>query len=279
MPYPGYLLNPGDMFQVDPERVLFATGAPKSRQESRVGRRIRSRARRAQEEAADSQGVEEIPVGEVADTAASPTPSKVAKELSTGPEEALAKRRKESKSNLNELLENAKSILEDRKDETSAKRKQALRAFTRSVRAAMRDVNRKTVDALEIIDSTLNHELSAILSQLSISSKDADQEVPNKESQSSQPTLSKEQSKMLREALQEAHDNPIDNSKPYATPWRPRPYMSAFAFIPRYLEVNQNVCSAVYLRHPVARPGLAEVPTPFTQESSQLAFNWYLRRR
>jgi hypothetical protein len=55
--------------------------------------------------------------------------------------------------------------------------------------------------------------------------------------------------------------------------------MSAFAFIPRYLEVNQNVCSAVYLRHPVARPGLAEVPSPLGAESADLAFNWYLRRR
>jgi hypothetical protein len=66
---------------------------------------------------------------------------------------------------------------------------------------------------------------------------------------------------------------------PYATPWRPRDYMSAFAFIPRYLEVNQNICAAVYLRHPVARQGLAEVPTPFHIETGQLAFNWYLRNR
>jgi hypothetical protein len=279
MIYPGYLLNPGDMFQVDPERVLFATGAPKSRQESRAARRTQSRARRAQE-TADGEGVEETPVGEVPNTAASLTPpQKTAKELSTDSEEALAKRRKESKNNLKELLENAKSILEDRKDETSAKRKQALRAFTRSVRAAMKEVNRKTVDTLETTDSTLDDELSAILSQLSISSKDTNQVASNNESQSSLPTLSKEQSKALREALQEAYDNPIDNTKPYATPWRPRPYMSAFAFIPRYLEVNQNICSAVYLRHPVARPGLAEVPTPFSQESNQLAFNWYLRRR
>ena len=29
MTYPGYLLNPGDMFQVEPDRVLFVTGAPK----------------------------------------------------------------------------------------------------------------------------------------------------------------------------------------------------------------------------------------------------------
>jgi hypothetical protein len=84
---------------------------------------------------------------------------------------------------------------------------------------------------------------------------------------------------LLQQALQRARENPVDASKPYATPWRPRDYMSAFAFIPRYLEVNQNVCSAVYLRHPVARPGLAEVPSPISTESAALAFNWYLRRR
>lgn len=35
------------------------------------------------------------------------------------------------------------------------------------------------------------------------------------------------------------HDpnNPIDVTKPYATPWRPRDYLPPFAFIPRYLEV------------------------------------------
>ena len=30
---------------------------------------------------------------------------------------------------------------------------------------------------------------------------------------------------------------------------------------------------------PVARPGLAEVPTPFGETTNQLAFTWYLRRR
>lgn len=84
---------------------------------------------------------------------------------------------------------------------------------------------------------------------------------------------------ILHAALERARENPVDASKPYATPWQPRDYMSAFAFIPRYLEVNQNICSAVYLRHPVARPGLAEVPTPFHGETLGLAFNWYLRRR
>lgn len=72
---------------------------------------------------------------------------------------------------------------------------------------------------------------------------------------------------------------PGGGSKTYPLPWRPKPFMSAFAFIPRYLEVRQNICAGVYLRHPVARPGLSEVPSPFPMETMQLAYNWYLRRR
>lgn len=91
--------------------------------------------------------------------------------------------------------------------------------------------------------------------------------------------LTEEEFETLRRALIQMRDNPIDHSKPYATPWRPRDYMSAFAFIPRYLEVNHNICAAVYLRHPVARPGRTEVPTPFNENISTAAFAWYLRRR
>lgn len=61
--------------------------------------------------------------------------------------------------------------------------------------------------------------------------------------------------------------------------WKPKRFMNLFAFIPRYLEVNHHICHAVYLRHPVARSGSAEVPNPFNTEIMQLAYNWYLRRR
>src|SRR6187402_2242784 len=46
MPYPGYLLNPGDMFQVEPEAVLFATGAPKDVTQNREGRTLRKSRKR-----------------------------------------------------------------------------------------------------------------------------------------------------------------------------------------------------------------------------------------
>ncbi|KAK0388644.1 hypothetical protein NLU13_4887 [Sarocladium strictum] len=90
--------------------------------------------------------------------------------------------------------------------------------------------------------------------------------------------LSNDAMRNLAQFIKEDEENPYDPSKPYKTPWEPRPFMSAFAFIPRYLEVNPNVCAAVYLRHPVARKGMAEVPTPFSYLTNQLAHNWYLQR-
>jgi hypothetical protein len=90
--------------------------------------------------------------------------------------------------------------------------------------------------------------------------------------------LTSEELRNLSRILAQDEINPMDETKPYHTPWQPRPYMSAFAFIPRYLEVNPKICSAVYLRHPVARKGFAEVPTPFNYLTSQLAHGYYLER-
>jgi len=89
----------------------------------------------------------------------------------------------------------------------------------------------------------------------------------------------KELSKGINWWDHETRDKAFDPLKPYRTPWRPRYYLSAFAFIPKYLEVNHNIGHAVYLRDPVASPGLSEVPTPFHGETLQLAYNWFLRRR
>ncbi|GJC78380.1 37S ribosomal protein S4-like, mitochondrial [Colletotrichum liriopes] len=102
--------------------------------------------------------------------------------------------------------------------------------------------------------------------------------VSSKEVRKQVDGLSRDEQKALANLLRQDAENPIDESKPYWTPWEPRRYMAPFAFVPRYLEVNQNICAAVYLRHPVARRGTAEVPTPFPYETNQLAFNWYLRR-
>jgi hypothetical protein len=270
------------MFQVEPDRVLFATGAPKDARERRATRRIRNKAKESKEQAAvkSNEGGE----GVINEEISGPTLSSASE---TERAIDLDSKRKLSKVDLKGILQKAKSILAD-KDKVggpSAKRKQDLRAFTATVRKAIGQINTKPAQSLDSTVSILDDQLSTLLSSLSVteSSKPTNaspETLPDRSSSTSliEP-LSEDDSKALREALKEAYENPIDPTKPYATPWRPRPYMSAFAFIPKYLEVNQNICAAVYLRHPVARPGLAEVPTPFGETTNQLAFTWYLRRR
>jgi hypothetical protein len=73
--------------------------------------------------------------------------------------------------------------------------------------------------------------------------------------------------------------NPFDPRKPYDTPWRPKDWMAPFAHVPRYLEVNHTICSAVYLRHPLVRTGASEIPSPFALDTAALSYAWYLRRR
>ncbi|KAF2861594.1 putative 30S ribosomal subunit S4, partial [Piedraia hortae CBS 480.64] len=244
MRHPGYRLNPGDMFQVDPEMVMYATGAQKVKTSSPTS--IKHKRERREAIKADGEAeVEEVkPLSE--------------EEVQTDPKKALKS-----------LAERAKNILEENKRELSGKRQQELRAFTQSVRKVMSKHGRASEEAKTQSVEQLETALAEIMAKVPRDGREEE----NKE------YSARKEAQLLHDALQKARENPVDSSKPYATPWRPRDYMSAFAFIPRYLEVNQKVCSAVYLRHPVARPGLAEAPTPFSKDIMTLAFSWYLRRR
>ena len=173
------------------------------------------------------------------------------------------------KEELTTLLARAKTMLATKTD-LPAKRKQDLRAFQRTLKRTLSRSTTKT-----ILTDSLDAQLLELTSRLNLSSEP----LSSPSEDDVRPKFSAADRRLLESALAEARENPIDPSKPYATPWRPRPYMSAFAFIPRYLEVHHKICSAVYLRHPVARPGLGEVPTPYGIEVNGLAFNWYLRRR
>ncbi|CAG7926673.1 unnamed protein product [Penicillium olsonii] len=281
MRHPSYLLNPGDLFQVEPDRVLFATGTPKTKLERREGRLAQRKEPEAGEEAAKAEEVEEEPTE---------TPKESPKETLKG------------------LLSQAKTIMSTDKATLPAKRKQELRGFQKAVRRVLSRSASSTVltDNLEAQFSQLTLLLNAKRSEKKVPEDNKNDKQPSEED--APPTdaaaeaaasdklseafeqatlgeevdaseLSDEEFDTLRRALTQMRDNPIDNTKPYATPWRPRDYMSAFAFIPRYLEVNQNICAAVYLRHPVARPGSAEVPTPFGESTATPAYGWYLRRR
>ncbi|KAG2029966.1 hypothetical protein BDR03DRAFT_975218 [Suillus americanus] len=65
------------------------------------------------------------------------------------------------------------------------------------------------------------------------------------------------------------------------TPFNLPPYASPFIFIPAYAEVSFPTCSAIYVRHPTARPGYSEIPTPYDADGEviRLAWEWYSKMR
>ena len=65
------------------------------------------------------------------------------------------------------------------------------------------------------------------------------------------------------------------------TPFHLPAYASPFIFIPAYLEVSFPICSVVYVRHPTARPGYSEIPTPYDADGEvvRLAWEWYSKMR
>ncbi|KAI0854312.1 alpha-L RNA-binding motif-containing protein [Daldinia vernicosa] len=286
MPYPAYRLNPGDMFQVDPERVLYATGMPKpdpnkSKRKKASTDGAEGESEEPVEEEAEAEAEEEVQAaaeGEV-------TEAKEAEAVEQDPETTDAPEpakvdMKPTQKQIREIVQQAKTLLDEEGD-LGAHQKQRLRKFIKDLRPLTSRASRPDASPKEIAS-----ELSDLVSGLNLSSSSSEDAPAVKEQSSSTDSfddLSKAELEKLErrvaEYLREEQDNPYDPSKPYKTPWRPRNYMAPFAFIPKYLEVNHNICAAVYLRHPVARVGSAEVPTPFPEPVNQLAFNWYLRRR
>ncbi|KAG8906154.1 mitochondrial 37S ribosomal protein nam9 [Tulasnella sp. 403] len=59
------------------------------------------------------------------------------------------------------------------------------------------------------------------------------------------------------------------------------PYASPFIFIPPYLEVSFSTCSAVYVRHPTARPNYSEIASPYDADGEivRFAWEWYMKHR
>ncbi|KAG7561933.1 hypothetical protein FFLO_02662 [Filobasidium floriforme] len=48
------------------------------------------------------------------------------------------------------------------------------------------------------------------------------------------------------------------------------PYAAPHLFIPAYLEPNFKTCACVYVRHPTARPGYSEVPSPYDADAPNM---------
>merc|ERR1712225_38522 len=298
MPYPGYLLNPGDLFQVEPDSVLFATGAPKDMEQKRKGRQLRKSstrvnitmdkfrtARREKRAAERAARMEKEAAAEAAGEAVKP---RVKAEKPTLEDNIVIRQQRQA--DAVELLKQADLLFNNRRKPLSAKQKQGLRTLVKKVRVFQAQCFRLSIEKLEKTRAEISAEWKEVRThpreqakrekaqaKKAAAPKAVDPDTKPKLTYNEKITKQLEEERQLR--MSKIKEEVHDPTKPYATPWRPRPYMSAFAFIPRYLEVNHKICSAVYLRDPVARPGLTEVPTPFPQEIQQLAFTWYLRRR
>lgn len=332
MVHPSYALNPGDMFQVEVEKVLYGTGEQKTAEYTTMESREKEMLDQ-QEESVRKHGLKKrskvleavAKEGEEAESADTKAPGK------------HARKRVEREVQLHRvrnLRTTAREILKGDMRNLSAKQKKDLRLFRDTAQRFLSLPEARELDARDLLhqiqaqitklesvdtfrkaDSTLAKAANAEGSAEASAEESAEPQVEKSNSKSSKEereakklqfknnvlekglegitnkadrdramnilateNLTHEETRRLINILRNDSENPIDPSKPYVTPWRPRPFMSAFAFIPRYLEVNPNICAAVYLRHPVARKGMAEVPTPFSYLTNQLAHNWYLGR-
>lgn len=267
MPFPAYKLNPGDMFQVDPEKVLYATGRAKPHLVNAP-----PKAKNA-EEATEETEVEEA---EAAETEEASSEAAVEQDPDTTDKPEQVHDLKPTHKAITALVKQAKSVLETEK--LGVAKKRTLRSFIKKARKIQSDSSYQS-------PSHVAAKINSMMSELNLNAPEPETAEKPTEGEKSEPKkavlelLTPEEIKTLQRKIKEEEENPFDADKPYMTPWRPREFMSPFAFIPKYLEVNHNICAAVYLRHPVARIGSAEVPTPFGYNVNQLAFNWYLRRR
>ncbi|KAM0343462.1 hypothetical protein ACHAPU_008493 [Fusarium lateritium] len=337
MVHPSYALNPGDMFQVDVEKVLYGTGEQK-KPEAIAQSGHEKEALNQQEEAVRKQGIKKR--SKILDAvAAKEGENAESEDQAPGKSSRRRAEREVQLHRVRNLRTTAREILKGDSKNLSAKQKKDLRSFRDTAQRllSLRDDREldarelllqiqaqiqklETVDAFKKADGATakaptkastkaSSEGSAEASAEASDETTAEDSVNKKEDKLvkrsefknkvlekglegitskedrdramnilATENLTNEEIRRLVSILRYDAENPIDHSKPYVTPWRPRPFMSAFAFIPRYLEVNPYICAAVYLRHPVARKGMAEVPTPFGYLTNQLAHNWYLGR-
>ncbi|KDR70240.1 hypothetical protein GALMADRAFT_255126 [Galerina marginata CBS 339.88] len=83
------------------------------------------------------------------------------------------------------------------------------------------------------------------------------------------------------EAAEEELKAPIPAWKLPPTPFHLPQYASPWLFVPAYIEVSFKTCTAIYVRHPTARPGYSEIPTPYDADGAvvRFAWEWYVQRR
>ncbi|KAF8342663.1 alpha-L RNA-binding motif-containing protein [Cantharellus anzutake] len=96
-----------------------------------------------------------------------------------------------------------------------------------------------------------------------------------------EPSEKSDEKSLVSDGLENSQDSPKKNSeKPFASSqsladsFKFPDYSAPFLFLPAYIESNPLTCSAVYLRHPTARPGYSEIPTPYDADGDVMRFAW-----
>ena len=342
MLHPSYLLNPGDMFQVDPDKVMYGTGTQKSTSYKNVESQILTRLKRQEkdykellihqvnkENATGSKGGK-ASKAKMTDTTAAVSEDGESGEVEAAAEEAVeedlvapdwkslsAAQQWNVKERLaGKALKHISWLIARKPEELDQRQRQHVRLFLDYASRLIRSPQTEQASSAEVLDALESHfrdyegrqnywhitvrfgkAVGVVESGKDAATKtsgdnDSDQkafvfsgyvkDLPvAHEAQAMKlvksTELSSENMRYLRNLLAMYDQNPFDETKSYPTTWTPRPYMAPFAFVPRYLEVNPNICAAVYLRHPVARQGHAEVPTPYNYWTNQLAHSWYVR--
>ncbi|CAE6445621.1 unnamed protein product [Rhizoctonia solani] len=113
------------------------------------------------------------------------------------------------------------------------------------------------------------------------------EEKPSTRSETSSASSSSSSAVKLKSALEDAPKTFIEPEtkatvlNQRGTSFSLPAYASPHLFIPAYIEPAFNTCSAVYVRHPTARPGYSEIPSPFGADGEvmRFAWEWYKRHR
>jgi small subunit ribosomal protein S4 len=271
MVHPGYLLNPGDMFSVDVDTVMWATGRRKGQKGEETTAYTEAKQAVAEQEA-EQENERNAAIETLNEEAATEEEAELVIEDEADDTSDIRERKasiKASQRIINDILE---------KVDLRPKQKQNLRNLRNQLKVLSRNVKSPESEAaISDFESNLESVLTTI-----------DQSISGTESESSSLNATEESSEQKNSSTPFGDDHiatlaqmysEVLPDKSYEQPWVPRDWMAPFAYVPRYLEVNYTICSAVYIRHPVARPGASEIPSPFNLETGSLAHNWYLRRR
>ncbi|KAH6710542.1 hypothetical protein EV126DRAFT_515078, partial [Verticillium dahliae] len=194
------------------------------------------------------------------------------------------------KRQLKKLIQDAKTLLKDGQDKMSAKHKQRVRLFLSEAKRAISRLGKNAAaldpDADLSRDSVMT-QLATILKGLNLDHASRPRlrptppptplsPHPRPGSRSSRPSPRPSRTPSRASSLRTPR-TPSTRRNP-TSPLAAAPLHPPSPSSPLPRGQSEHLRRR-YLRHPVARRGEAEVPTPFPIDQNQLAFNWYLRMR